>query len=392
MSQSEAAKNRGMLSNGRRDLDEAMQTFVDQGKVAGLATLIARRGHIMHQGCYGKLNLATGSPIAWNSLFRLSSLTKPITSVAALLLHEKGYFDLHDPISKWIPEFKNLKVLKSVDDTTFERADLAREISFWHLLTHTAGLSYGFEPGDPLAGLYREAGFFSPLITLQVTLPELIRKLVQLPLANQPGEVFRYSLSYDVLTYLIELISGKPFDTYLREQVLKPLGMDDTGFFVTADQLHRFGPLYNGPSPDGIVPLEEPSESPFVRPDSVCSGGGGLVSTVPDHFRFFSMLLNGGELDGARLLKTETVKQMIGHQVRIPFWQGMGYGLGVGVQIEDQRPDGFPPGVFGWSGGSGVEVWADPQTQWIIMIMYQAFAYQEPARQFRSLALASPSA
>jgi CubicO group peptidase (beta-lactamase class C family) len=392
MSQSAATQNAWVSSDDLRRLDQAMQTFVDQGKVAGLATLIARRGQIIHQDCYGKLDLATGSPIALNSLFRLSSLTKPITSVAALMLHEKGYFDLHDPISKWIPEFKNLKVLKSVGERIFEYAELKKELTFWHLLTHTAGFGYGFEPEDPLADLYREAGFFSPLMTLQVTLPELIHRLVQLPLAHQPGEVFRYSLSYDVLAYMIELISGEPFDTYLREHVLKPLGMDDTGFFVTADQLHRLSPLYGRPGSDGLSLLEEPAESPAMRPDSVCSGGGGLISTVPDTFRFFSMLLNGGALDGTRYLKPETVKQMLSPQIAIPFRPGMGYGLGVGVQMEDQRPDGLPKGVFGWSGAGGTEAWADPQTQWIIMIMYQAFAYQEPARQFRSLALASLSA
>ena len=272
MSQSVAPENAGMSSNSLRNLDEALQTFVDQGKVAGLATMIARHGQVVHQRCYGKLNLAAGSPVEANSLFRLYSLTKPITAVAALRLREKGHFDLHDPISKWIPEFKNLKVLKRVDHTIFEYADLARELTFWHLLTHTAGFGYGFEPDDPLADLYREAGFFSPFIGLEVTLPELIRRLVQLPLANQPGEIFRYSLSYDILTYIIELISGKPFDVYLREYVLEPLSMNDTSFFVTTDQVNRLGPLYDQPSQNGILLLEEPSMSPFVNP-TLCPAG-----------------------------------------------------------------------------------------------------------------------
>ena len=212
-------------------------------------------------------------------------------------------------------------------------------------------------------------------------------KLVQLPLASQPGEIFRYSLSYDVLPYIIELISEQPFDTYFRERILKPLGMEDTGFFVAPDQIYRLGPLYSRPSPGRIIPLEEPYESALARPGSVCSGGGGLVSTLPDYFRFFSMLLNGGELDRVRLLRMETVKQMISPQVAISFRPGAGYGLGVGVQMEDQRPDGFPQGAFSWAGGSGVDAWADPQTHSIAMIMYQAFAYPEPARQFRSLSL-----
>jgi CubicO group peptidase (beta-lactamase class C family) len=386
MSQSASRENPQISSNGLRNLDQALQSFADQGKVPGLATLIAHHGQILHHGCYGKLNLATGDPIEPNSLFRIYSLTKPITAGAALILHEKGYFDLQDPISNWIPEFKNLKVLKKEDNTRVAYTELEREITFWHVLTHTAGFGYGFEPEDPLAGLYQEAGFFDALVRLQVTLPELVHRLAQLPLANQPGEVFRYSVSYDVLPYLIELISGEPFEAYLRQHVFQPLKMNDTGFFVPADRRHRLGPLYNRPGPNGIVPLEEPAESPFVQPDSVCSGGGGLISTIPDYFRFFSMLLNGGELDGIRLLKTETVKQMIRPQVKIRHGQGMGYGLGVGVQIEDQRPDGFPEGAFGWSGGGGTEAWADPQTHSVIILMYQVLAYSEPAKGFRSMA------
>ena len=389
MPQSVAPENAGMSSNGLRNLDEAMQTFVDQGKVAGLATLIARHGQIIHQDCYGKLNLATGSPVEPNSLFRLYSLTKPITAVAALMLREKEHFDLHDPISKWIPEFKNLKVLKRVDNTMFEYADLERELTFWHLLTHTAGFGYGFEPEDPLADLYREAGFLSPLFALQVTLPEFIRRLVHLPLADQPGKIFRYSISYDVLTYIIELIAGEPFDVFLRKQIFQPLGMDDTGFLVTANHLNRFSPLYNHPDQSGTLLLEQPSESPFVQPHSVRSGGGGLVSTPLDYLRFLAMLSTYGELDGVRLLETTTVKQMISRQVEIPFRQGMSYGLGVGVQIEDQRPDGFPQGVFGWDSAGGVEAWAYPEAELITIIMYQAFAYQEPGRRFRSLAFRS---
>lgn len=379
----------GMSSHLLRNLDEAMQAFVDQGKVTGMGTLIARHGQVVHQGCYGKLHLAASGPIQLNSIFRLASLTKPITAVAALTLHEKGQFDLHDPISKWIPQFKKLKVLKRIDSTEAEYADLERELTFWHLLTHTAGFGYGFEPEDPLANLYQEAGFFSPLVALQIPLPELIRRLAQLPLANQPGGVFRYSLSYDILGYLMELISGQSLDVYLHESIFKPLGMSDTGFWVTADQLARLSPLYSAPGENGILLLEEPSASPFVGPDFVPSGGGGLVSTLPDYFRFFSMLLNGGELDGIRLLKSGTVKQMIANQVEIPYRQGMGYGLGVGVQIEDQRPDGFPPGVFGWDSAAGSEGWANPQAELIAIIMYQAFAYQEPARHFRSLAFQS---
>lgn len=373
-------------SDGLRNLDAAMRVFVDQRKVAGLAVLIAYHDQIVHQLCYGKLNLATGVPIEANSIFRLHSLTKPVTAAAILRLFEEGHFDLHAPISKWIPAFKHLQVLKQTDDTANGNVDLATEITIWHLLTHTAGFGYGFEPDDPLADVYRQAGFFSPLFHLQVTLPELVHRLVQLPLANQPGERFRYSLSYDILAYLIELLSDEPFDVFLSRQILEPLGMNDTGFAVTADRLERFGPLYGRPGKSGISPLEEPSESLFVRSHSVLGGGGGLVSTLPDYLRFLTTLLNRGELNGVRVLKPPSVELMISSQVVIPFRPGMGYGLGVGVQIEDQSPHGLPAGVFGWDSAGGSEAWADPQTGLIAMIMYQSFAYPDPARQFRSLA------
>ena len=379
----------GMSSNRLRTLDETMQAFAGMNKVSGLATLVARLGRVVHHRCYGKLNLEAGRPVQPTSIFRLTSLTKPITAVAALMLHEKGCFDLHDPVARWIPEFKNLKVYKRADSTGFEYINLERPLTIWHLLTHTAGFGYGVEPEDPVGDLYRQAGFFSSIFVLQLALPEMVHRLGQLPLANQPGEGFRYSISYDILGYLIELMSGQPLDVYLRERIFEPLGMLDTGFRVPSAKLDRFGPLYSRPRESGMLSLDELSTSPFVQPRPVSSGGGGLVSTLPDYFRFFSMLLNGGELNRIRLLEPATVEQMITNQVRVPFRPGMGYGLGVGVQVENQRPDDLPPGVFGWDGAAGAEAWAYPPAGLITVIMYPSFVYREPAEQFRSLTFAA---
>jgi CubicO group peptidase (beta-lactamase class C family) len=378
-----------MSSARLRNLAETMQTYVDMNKVAGLATLVVRQGQVVHHHCYGKVNLATGRPVRPNSIFRLTSLAKPITAVAALMLYEKGCFDLHDPVSRWIPEFKTLKVYKRTGRTGFAYVDLERPLTFWHLLTHTAGFGYSVEPDDPVGELYRQAGFFNSIFALQLALPEMIHRLVQLPLANQPGAGFRYSISYDILGYLIELISGQPLDVYLRKRIFEPLGMLDTGFTVPSDKLDRFGPLYGRPSESGILSLDELTTSPFGHPRPIFSGGGGLVSTLPDYFCFLSMLLNGGELNGSRLLEPATMKQMTTCQVKVPVRQGMGYGFGVGVQVEDQRPDGLPPGVFGWDSAAGAEAWAYPQAGLIAMIMYHSFVYQEPARRFRSLAFAA---
>ena len=379
----------GFASERLRDLDEAMQAYVGPGKVAGLSTLVVRRGQVVHRRCYGQINLALGSPVQSNSIFRVASLTKPITAVAALMLHDEGRFGLHDPVSRWIPELTDLKVYKGTLDTRYEFVELERELTFWHLLTHTAGFAYGVEPDDPVADLYREAGFFSPIFALQVSLPEMIRRLVQLPLVGQPGEAFHYSISYDVLGYLIELISGKPFDVYLREHIFEPLGMIDTGFWVPESKRDRFGPLYSAPGESGIFSLDEPAAGPYGRPGTVPSGGGGLASTLPDYFRFLSMLLNGGELDGIRLLEPSTVKQMLTNQVKGGVRPGQGYGFGVGLQVEDQRPGGLPQGVFGWGGGAGTGAWVYPAAGLITAIMYQAFAYSEPANRFRALTFAA---
>jgi CubicO group peptidase (beta-lactamase class C family) len=373
----------GLSSDRVRNLEETMQAYVDGNKVAGLATLIAHHSQVVHQRCYGNLDVAGGGPVQTNSIFRLGSLTKPITAVAALMLHEKGGFDLHDPVSRWIPEFKNLKVYKPAEGTRFEYVDLERPLTFWHLLTHTAGFGYGIEPDDPVVDLYRQADFFSPLFVLQLTLPEMIHRLSQLPLANQPGEAFRYSISYDVLGYLIELISGQPLAVYLRERIFEPLGMFDTGFGVPSDKLDRFSSLYSRPSEGGILLLDDPSTSRFVQPQPLSSGGGGLVSTLLDYFCFLSVLLNGGELNGTRLLEPVTVKKMITSRVKVSYHPGMGYGFGVGVQVEAQQPVGLPSGVFGWDSTTGSEAWTYLQGGLITVIMYQSFVYREPAQQFR---------
>jgi CubicO group peptidase (beta-lactamase class C family) len=386
-----APEDAGLSSSRLARIDESMQAFVDQGKVAGLATLVSRRGRVLHRRGYGKLNLATGQPVQDDSLFRLASLTKPITAVAMLMLLEQGRFDLHDRVSRWIPEFADLKVYQGAPGGQVELAELERPLTVRHLLTHTAGFAYGVEPNDPVAGRYREAGFFSSLFVLQASLPELIRRLARLPLVAQPGVGFRYSIAYDVLGYLIELIADRPFDVFLRERIFEPLGMVDTSFVVPPNKLNRFGPLYTHGDESELVVLDDPATSAWAQADTVRSGGGGLVSTLPDYFRFLSLLLNDGELDGVRLLARTTVAQMTTNQLPGAVRPDEGYGFGVGVQVEDQRPAGLPQGLFGWGGGTGPGAWVYPAAGLIIASMYQAFAYSAPAKRLRALALATLS-
>ena len=368
----------GMSSNHINKIDAAMQKFIDQGKYTGITTLIARYGKGVHFGCYGKLDLATNKFVQPESLFRIYSLTKPVTSVAALMLYEEGCFKLDDPVSKWIPEFKNFKVLQDSTKIDSDLDNLEREITFWHLFTHTSGLGYGFnsEHPEPIEEMYREAKILNPILALQFPLPEIIQKVAELPLATQPGATWHYSLSHDVLGYLIGLISGKPFDVFLRERIFEPLGMQDTSFYVPQEILERFGPMYSAPNEDGFSILDDVATSPFIRSDIVPSGGGGLISSMPDYYyRFMLMLSNGGELDDERLLKPDTVTEMTTNQLTgsafpVRFgdgpWPGMGFGLGIGVQVTDAPPQ------VGWIGWSGTSAWIYPRDQTFIITMTQS--------------------
>jgi CubicO group peptidase (beta-lactamase class C family) len=368
----------GMSASRLSEIDTAMQAFIDQGKFAGIATLIARYGKVAHYGCYGKLDLALNKPIQADSLFRIYSLTKPITAVAALMLYEEGYFNLDDPVSKWIPEFQNFKVMQDSTNINSELVDLEKEITFWHLLTHTSGLGYGSSRGqtDPISEIYRDTKMFDQLSVLQLPLKEIIQKVVELPLIAQPGTTWHYSLAYDVLGYLIGLISGKPFDVFLSERIFEPLGMHDTSFYVPQGKLERFGPLYSAPDENGLSVLDDVTASSFIRPDTVPSGGGGLVSSISDYYRFMLMLANGGELEGIRILKPDTATAMTTNQLAgsnvsgPPWWSGMGYGFGVGVQVTDAPR-------FGWIGISGTIGWFYPREEMIVIAMPQADRYWE---------------
>jgi CubicO group peptidase (beta-lactamase class C family) len=380
----------GMSSDRLKDIPTAMQAFIDQGKLAGIATLIARRDKVVHFGCYGKLDIAANKPVQPDSLFRIYSLTKPITSVAALILYEEGRFNLDDPVSKWIPEFNNFRVMRESASADRELEAQTRAITFWHLLTHTSGLGYGFgtEPMEPIEEMYRDANILSPIVTLQVSLPEIIPRVIELPLAAQPGTTWHYSLAHDVLGYLIELISGKPFDAFLRERIFEPLGMHDTSFYVPQGKRERFGPMYGVSDENGLPVSDDVTNSPFIRQDAAPSGGAGLVSSMPDYFRFMLMLANGGELDGVRLLKRSTITAMTTNQLTGPAFPvrfnnepspGMGFGLGVGVQVTDE------PRV-GWIGVSGTTAWIYPRKEMIVIAMPQALFNWEASDTFLTMA------
>jgi len=384
------------LSATRLDrIAPAMQVYVDQGLPPGLITAVARRGKLVHFDCYGMRDVQAGKPMRLDTLLRIYSMTKPITAVALLMLLEGGRFLLDDPVSKYIPRFQDLKVYTGSTEAGVELADVEREITIRHLLTHTAGLSYGLFPDSPVEDLYREAGLLSSLVVLQVPLPELVRRLAELPLAHQPGTVWRYSLAYDVIGYLIGVLADLPFDVYLQEKILGPLGMADTGFYVPQDKLDRLAGLYGSWEDPSAVADAPTVASPFADPTAHPSGGAGLVSTAADYMRFAQMLLNGGELDGTRLLGRKTVARMAMNHlpagVLLPQMfrnneVGAGYGLGVAVCIDAaQRPTLASTGMYGWSGAAGTQFWVDPREERVGLYLPQFFGVSGVKHLFQNL-------
>jgi CubicO group peptidase (beta-lactamase class C family) len=385
-----------------------MQGYIDQNKLAGTIAVVARCGKVAYLERFGMMDLEAARPMQLDTIFRIYSMTKPITTVGLMMLYEEGRFQLHDPVSRFIPEFADVKVFAGTTEKGFEVAELEREITIWHLLTHTAGLTYDFFEDSPVDAMYREAEIVSPLGILQVPLQEMIQRLVKLPLTHQPGTAWRYSMATDVLGYLIEVISGMSLDVYLEEKILKPLGMEDTDFYVSEVKLGRFAAMY-GPSEftpseaeglktgsprlrsgqagqaptenGGIELFDAPATSPYSKPTRFPSGGVGLVSTASDYMCFAQMLLNGGELDGTRLLGRKTVELMTINQLQdelIPIQvqphtlHGCGFGLGFRVLVNVAQAGRLgSEGEFGWGGAASTSFFIDPKEQLIGLLLTQ---------------------
>ena len=354
-------------------IGKAMQNYVDQKRFSGVVTLVARRGRIVHFESFGMMDIETNKPMQLDTIFRIYSMTKPITSVAVMMLYEEGRFQLNDPVSRFIPEFKHAKVFVRMTESGPELADLERDVTIWHLLTHTSGLSYGSDPDLPVDAMYQEAQVFRP----DETLGEGVRKLAKLPLAHQPDSIWQYSYSTDVLAYLVEVLSGMPFDAFLKQRILEPLGMDDTGFYVPEEKIDRFATVYGPTEKDGLEVLETPATSEYSRPRRLVQGGTGLVSTTIDYMRFSQMLLNRGELDGTRLLGRKTVELMTTNHMPselLPLsWdvlQGFGFGLGFGVLMNVPQSKCIgSEGTFLWGGRFTTLFWVDPREELIGLLM-----------------------
>lgn len=357
-------------------IDAVLRKYVDAGKIAGVLGMVAHRGEIAYLRSYGMRDIQSKRPMAPDTIFRIYSMSKPITSVAVLMLYEEGHFHLTDPVSRFIPAFREMVILEEATPEGMKLAKAQTDITIWHLLTHTAGLSYGFDAEDPLDKLYQDRFWAHVRTHPESTLAENIELLATLPLAHEPGTAWRYSTATDVLGYLVQVVSGRPFDVFLKERIFEPLGMTDTDFYVPPEKLSRFATNY-GPSEDGALkPIEDPVLSRFTHPTKFPSGGGGLVSTAPDYMNFCQMLLNMGELDGNRLLGRKTVELMtqdhLGPGLSLPNDPGLGFGLGVSVVTDLAKTRALGSvGTYGWGGAANTHFWIDPQEELIGLLMLQ---------------------
>lgn len=384
----------GFSTDRLRRVHPVMQAYVDQKKLPGIITLVSRRGKVVHFEKFGLMDIESNKPMQADTIFRVYSMTKPITSVAMMMLYEEGRFQLDDPISKFIPAFTDVKVFGKANDGKIKLSDLEREITIRDLMTHTSGLTYASLEASPVAAMYHEAG----LLNRDRTLQENVQELVKLPLVNQPGTVWRYSVSTDVLGHLVELIANMPFDAFLEQQIFAPLHMTDTGFYVPKEKIDRFAALYS-PADNGRLELTDPpAPGEYSKPPSLFSGGGGLVSTITDYVRFAQMVLNGGELDGTRLLGRKTIEFMTTNHIPdqlMPLqiahdWvlHGYGYGLGFGVIMNSAQSQVLgSSNTYGWGGAASTHFWIDPKEELLGVIMTQLspIYYYPIEQQFKVL-------
>jgi CubicO group peptidase (beta-lactamase class C family) len=318
-----------------------------------------------------------------DTIFRIYSMTKPVASVALMTLYEHGHFQLGDPVSKFIPSWREQRVYEGGNLPTFVSRPAERPMTIRDLLTHTSGLTYGFMERTNVDRAYRRLGIGERTGTLA----EMIEQLAGLPLEFSPGTRWNYSVSTDVVGYLVEVISGRRLDAYLREEIFEPLGMTDTGFFVPPEKLERFATNYSR-QPDKTLKIEdEPASSPYAKPPTFFSGGGGLVSTAADYLRFCRMLLEGGSLDGARILGRKTIELMttnhlpggrdlaelnVGGQFSQIDYVGVGFGLGFSVTLDLARAQVVgSPGEFAWGGAASTAFWIDPAEELVVIFMTQ---------------------
>ncbi len=364
-------------------IDAHFQRYVDDGRLPGYLVAVSRAGQVAHLATYGQRDKEAGAPVELDTLWRIYSMTKPITSVAAMMLYEEGAFELKDPVAKHIPAFADTKVYRSGSAVNPVLEPQTEPMRIWHLLTHTSGLTYGFHHATPVDAMYRAAGYEwgTPA---GIDLAGACEAWASMPLLFQPGTEWNYGVSTDVLGRVVEVVSGQPLDVFFQERIFGPLGMDDAAFY--AKDLDRLAALYIPmPGTQQATRMDGMGDAAKAKPDYL-SGGGGLVASASDYHRFSQMLLNGGELDGVRLLGTRTVEYMAqnhlpGGQDLVQFGRPLfaetsfaGVGFGLGFSVVQSAVDNkvlSSDGEFAWGGAASTAFWVDPEEQITAVFMTQ---------------------
>jgi CubicO group peptidase (beta-lactamase class C family) len=359
-----------------------MRRYVDEGKLPFTLVMLARRDRVAFFDCYGQRDMAAATPAEADTVVRIYSMSKPVTTVAALMLYEQGAFALDDPVARYLPALGNLQVFVGGDADNPQTEDATHDFTVRELMTHTAGLTYGFIEATPVDEIYRRDGI--DFNGSNRPLADLVTRLGQAPLLCQPGSQWNYSVATDVLGHLVEVWSGMDFDRYLHEHVLGPLGMHDTGFHVAQANHQRFAANYQLDSAGALTELDPSTGGHFTRPATTFSGGGGLLSTAEDYMRFARMLMRGGELDGVRLLGRKTVELMTSNHLPGDMAamgqprflesnsEGIGFGLGVSVTLDPARAQILgSAGEYAWGGAASTAFWSDPSEQLIVIFMTQ---------------------
>ena len=367
-----------------RRIDDHFAKYVDDGRLAGWQVAVSRGGKVVHASTCGHRDTAAGRPFQHDTIVRLYSMTKAITSVAAMMLYEEGAFELKDPVAKFIPSFADMRVF-SGGSSAKPTTEPAREpMRIWHLLTHTSGLTYGFHYSHPVDALYRAAGFDFGMPP-GVDLADVCERWSTLPLLFEPGSRWNYSVATDVLGRIVEIVSGMSLDEFFRTRIFEPLGMTDTAFHVDEGKVDRFAVLYS-PHPKTGKAFVSPLDKPLTTPPAALSGGGGLTGTTKDYLRFVHMLRGRGEFEGVRLLGTRTVDYMTRNhlpggqdleqfgiqQFAETTYEGVGFGLGFSV-VDDPVKNRVlgSTGDFGWGGAASTTFWVDPVNDIAVVFLTQ---------------------
>ena len=390
----------GISTDRLQRISAMLQTYLDDKKLAGMSALVWHRGNVAYETYLGMMDREAAKPVQRDTIFRIASMTKPVTSIAAMLLYEQGAFHLNTPVSQFIPEFKDVEVFARETSAGPEFEKLARPLTMRHLFTHTSGLSYGWDLNHPVDRMYQERTEFGPRRDPNATLKDTVLALTTLPLRFQPGTRWHYGLSIDVIGHIVEIISGQSLDRFFEERIFKPLGMPDTAFYVPEEKRHRLAEVYGHVDGQaGLQRIPEVFVQALPQPPAHLNAGGGLFSTLPDYTRFAQMLVNGGELDEVRLLSPATIAMMEINQAPIEtlpygfvendlYHAGYGYSLGMRV-LMDVAATGMAGSVgeFGWDGAFSTYFWIDRHEQLfgVLMVQHQPNAYYPIANQFKAL-------